>query len=165
MPVAMPSVAQVRQLPELLTLTIPPDWQDVNGHVNVQYYLRIYDLAGDPLISHLGMDPAYIEKDRIGYFDLEHHLWFLAEMHVGDEVAAHFRYVAQSTKRFHGVMFIVNRTRNSLAAALEFVTTGAQLDERRTIALPGPVSRMLQQQIAEHARLDWAPPCCGVIAP
>lgn len=165
MPVAMPSVAEVRQLPELLTLTIPPQWQDVNGHVNVQYYLRIYDLSGEPLIAHLGMDPSYIEKDRIGYFDLEHHLWYLAEMHVGDRVAAHFRYIARSAKRFHGVMFIVNETRQSLAAALEFVTSGAQLDERRTVALPAHVAQTLQRLIDEHARLPWAPPCCGVIAP
>ncbi len=109
MPAAMPNLDQVRQLPPLLTLTIPADWQDINGHVNVQYYLRIYDLAGEPLMRLFGIDERQFHDDQFGYFDLEHHLWYLAEMHVGDVVTAHFRFLRQNAKRFHGVMFIANQ--------------------------------------------------------
>ena len=165
MPVAMPNLDQIRELPPLLTLTIPADWQDINGHVNVQYYLRIYDLAGEPLMRLFGIDERHFHDDKFGYFDLENHLWYLAEMHVGDTVSAHFRFLRLRAKRFHGVMFIVNQTRGSLAAALEFVTSGADLRTRRTTQLSVTVAQSLTRLIDQHSTLAWAAPVCGAIAP
>lgn len=161
----MPSVDQVRELPALLEMTIPPEWQDLNGHVNVQHYLGIYDRTGWPLMEWLGIDESRFKVDRTGFFDLEHHVWYLAEMHVGDVVTAHTRFYGRSAKRFHGAMFIVNKTRASLASVLEFVTTGANLETRRSAALPGDVAERVSALIAIHAELAWPAPGCGVIAP
>jgi acyl-CoA thioester hydrolase len=165
MPVPMPTLDQVRELPALLTLTIPVDWQDSNGHVNLQYYLRIFDLCGKPLTHILGIGTAEILIGQLGYFNLEHHLWNLAEMHVGDTVCAHFRFLRSGTKRFHGLMFIVNQSRASLAAVLEFVTTGADLRTRRTSELPAAVAQELARLIDQHSQLAWTAPVCGAIAP
>lgn len=165
MPTPMPTVDQVRQLPALLELTVPAEWQDINGHVNVQYYLAIYDRAGWPFLDLLGIDESRFRVDRTGFFDLENHLWYLAEVHVGDVVTAHFRLIARSVKRFHGVMFILNATRGSLASAIEFVTTGADLRARKSAALPEDVAKRLTQLIDEHSRLAWPAPRCGSIAP
>lgn len=165
MPVTMPSLSQVRELPPLLTLTVPADWQDINGHVNVQYYLRIYDLTGEPLMRLFGISEQHFHDDKIGYFDLEHHIWYLAEMHVGDQVAAHFRFLSMGAKRFHGVMFVTNQTRGSLAAAMEFVTSGADLRTRRTTQLPTIVAQSLTGLIDQHSKLAWAAPVCGAITP
>lgn len=161
----MPTIDQVRELPALLQLTIPAGWQDLNGHVNVQHYLGIYDQAGGPLMDCLGIDESRFRVDKLGFFDLEHHVWFLAEMHVGDVVSAHTRLLARSARRFHAVMFIVNITRSSLASALEFVTTGADLRTRRSAPLPEDVAGRLQRLIDEHSRLQWPAPRCGSIAP
>ncbi len=161
----MPTVEQVRQLRTLLEMTIPAEWQDLNGHVNVQHYLGIYDRSGWPLLDWLGIDPDRFKVDKTGFFDLEHHIWYLAEMHVGDEVSAHTRFVGRSTKRFHGLMFIVNKTRGSLASVLEFVTTGADLRTRRSAPLPDDVGQRVSVLIDEHSRLTWPPPLCGAIAP
>ena len=161
----MPTVEQVRELPTLFAMTIPPEWQDLNGHVNVQHYLGIYDRAGWPLMEWLGIDASRVKVDKRGFFDLEHHIWYLAEMHVGDEVNAYTRFLGLTAKRFHGVMFIVNKTRGSLASALEFVTTGADLVTRRSAALPDDVAARVGALIDEHSTLAWPAPRCGSIAP
>jgi acyl-CoA thioester hydrolase len=159
----MPTVEQVRELPALFEMTIPPEWQDLNGHVNVQHYLGIYDRSGWPLMAWLGIDESRFKVDRIGFFDLEHHIWYLAEMHVGDVVTAHTRFYGRSAKRFHGALFIVNKTRESLASVLEFVTTGANLDTRRSSALPEDVAERVGRLLDEHSRLTWPAPRCGSI--
>jgi hypothetical protein len=41
-----PGLDQIRELPVQLTMTIPPEWEDRNGHVNVQVYLALYELGG-----------------------------------------------------------------------------------------------------------------------
>ena len=164
MPVAMPTVAQVEELPSLMERRIPPEWQDLNGHVNVRHYLELYDAASWPMLAGFGLDERMFLERRLGLFDLEHHLWYLAEMHVGDVVTVHSRLVNRSTKRFHGVMFVVNRTRGQLASVFEYVSSGADLEARRTAPLPPEFAAELDRQIAADSALSWPAPVCGVIS-
>lgn len=159
-----PTPAQVRDLPSLMTFVIPPEWEDKNGHVNIQYYMTLFERGGWPMIIAIGMDEDYFRERRCGLFDLEHHLYYLNEMHVGDRVGIHARLVDRSAKRFHGVMFIVNETRDNLASTLEYVTTGADLEHRRTAPFPGEIGARLDALIAEHRALSWPSPLCGVMA-
>ncbi len=165
MPVPMPTVAQVSELPSLMEKVIPPEWQDLNGHVNVRHYLELCDAASWPRLAEFGLDAQAFLERREGLFDLEHHLWYLAELHVGDTVTVHWRFVNRTAKRFHGVMFIVNRTRDQLASVFEYVSTGADLDARRTAPLPPAFAAQLDRLIAEHGQLRWPAPVCGVMAP
>ena len=157
----MPSAAQVRELPELHRIAVPVDWQDLNGHVNVQYYLRMYDLAGVPMLEALGVDEAWVQRERIGLFDLEHHIWYLAEIHVGHEVTVHMRFGLRNAKRTQGVVFLVDVTAGRLASAIEFVATAAHLDTRRAVPLPELVSSRLDALIGSHAALPWPLPRSG----
>jgi acyl-CoA thioester hydrolase len=161
----MPTVEQVQELPTLMEKVIPPQWQDLNGHVNVRHYLELYDAASWPMLAAIGLDEKVFTEQRQGMFDLEHHLWYLAEMHVGDTVTVHWRIIARGVKRFHGVMFIVNRTRGRLASVFEFLSTGADLAARRTAPLPAAFAGQLDRLIAENSRLTWPAPVCGVMAP
>ena len=47
----MPTPEQVRQLPELVRVRVPKEWEDLNGHVNVKHHLTMYDLTNDPLLD------------------------------------------------------------------------------------------------------------------
>jgi acyl-CoA thioester hydrolase len=161
----VPTVEQVDMLEPLIHYTVPPEWEDINRHVNVRHYLDLYNEAGEALFTQLGIDRGYFDEDHRGFFDLEHHLWYLAEMHVGDRVSVHLRYLGRSAKRFHGVVLIVNRTRPGVASVLEFVGSGADLRTRRTSEFPPGVAARLDALIAQHAALPWPAPTCGSMAP
>jgi acyl-CoA thioester hydrolase len=161
----VPTVEQVDMLEPLIFYTVPEEWEDINRHVNVRHYLDLYNIAGDPMFEQLGIGRDYFDTHHRGFFDLEHHLWYLAEMHVGDRVSVHLRYLGRSAKRFHGVVLIVNRTRGNVASVLEFVGSGADLQTRRTAEFPPDVAERFDSMIAEHARLPWPAPTCGSIAP
>jgi len=160
----MPTVEQVSELPSLVEQIVPPEWQDLNGHVNVRHYLELYDAASWPMLAAFGLDERIFTERRQGLFDLEHHLWYLSELHVGDRVSVHARFVARSVKRLHGLMFVVDRTRARLASAFEYVSSGADLVARRTAPLPAELAVELDRQIAVHSRLAWPAPTCGVMS-
>lgn len=165
MRIHVPTLEQIDALPALVDRVIPRDWEDLNGHVNVRHYLDLYNEAGEPMLAQLGVDRDYFRTERRGFFDLEHHMWYLAEMHVGDRVTVHTRYIGRSAKRFHGVMFVVDRTRQSLASVLEYLASGADLATRRAAAFPPRVSDRLDAILAEHDSLPWPVPVCGSIQP
>ena len=160
----MPSFRDIEELPTLVSQQIPPEWQDLNGHVNVQYYIHLYDLAGYPVLEAFGVDADFVRVRRRGWFELEHHVWYLREIHVGDTVTLHCRLLQRSRKRFHGVMFVANRTRLELSSVMEFISTAADLDARTSAAIPDDVAAQIDLQIDRDQRYRWAPPTSGTMA-
>lgn len=73
-----PSLEQVRELPAQLSMASPPKWEDRNGHVNVQFYLTLYERGGWTVLEDVGFDDAWFRRQEVGMFDLEHHLCYLA---------------------------------------------------------------------------------------
>lgn len=160
----VPTVDQVRTLPRLLTREVPPEHLDQNGHMNIQHYLGLYDAAGLPFFASIGIGLDYFTERRLGIFDLEHHLWYLAECHAGDRVSVHGRLLARSAKRIHAVWFLVNDTREALSNVFEFVSSHADLEARRTAAFPPDVAERLDRLLDEHTALSWPCPTSGTMS-
>jgi acyl-CoA thioester hydrolase len=160
-----PDLDQVRELPVQLDYVIPPEWEDRNGHVNVQFYLTLFELAGWKILEEMGFDEAWMRQKQYSFFDLEHHLNYLAEIAVGDRVTAYNRVVGKSDKRFHGLYLIVNETRGQLAGVLEYVSNGIDMRRRRTAPMPPEMSANLERLFEDHSKLSWQPHLCGVMAP
>ena len=132
--------------------------------MNIQHYLGIYDEAGMPFFSSFGLDDSYFRVDRKGIFDLEHHLHYLAEVHVGDTVAVYSRLLARTSKRLHGMWFIVNETRGQLSNTFEFVTSHADLEARRTSPFGDDLATKFDAEIAKYSQLIWEAPICGIMS-
>lgn len=160
-----PEPAQVRELPVQLDYVIPPEWEDRNGHVNVQFYLTLFEMGGWDLFEQHGIDGEWLRRHHYSFFDLEHHLHYLAEIRVGDRVTTYNRVVGISEKRFHAVYFIINETRDRLAGTIEYISNGIDMQARRTAAMPTALSDGLSRLCQEHRKLSWAPPLCGVMNP
>lgn len=126
------SLDQLASLPAISRVTIPPEYEDRNGHMNVRWYLTIYDEAGDSLYPLFGLTAEYFATSKMGGFDLEHHLWYVAEVHVGDVVVIRARLMARSEKLLHYALFMVNETRGVVSSFFECVHAHADLSIRRT---------------------------------
>jgi acyl-CoA thioester hydrolase len=160
-----PDLEQLRELPVQLDYLIPPEWEDRNGHVNVQFYLALFELGGWKVLEEVGIDDEWLRRHAYSFFDLEHHLHYLAEIRVGDRVTNYNRVVGRSDKRFHGMYYIVNETRGRLAGTLEYISNGVDMNLRRTAPMPEELSRGLDRLCAAHQRLSWEPQLCGLMKP
>lgn len=147
--------------PVCLRATIPESYRDNNGHMNVRWYMAIFDDAGDTMHEWRGLTPEFHRAHGTGTFDLEHHINYLSEVLPGEDVAVYLRFVEQSQKRLHYLMFLVNRTRGKLAAIFECVNTFADLRVRRTAPWPPEVAAKVAAAVAQHNQLDWAAPLSG----
>ena len=149
--------------PVCLRATVPESYRDSNGHMNVRWYIALFDDAGDTLHDWMGLTPQYHAAHGSGTFDLEYHVNFLSEVLPGESVAVYVRLVAQSAKRLQYVMFLVNQTRGRLAATLECINAFADLRVRRTAPWPAEVAAKIAAGVAAHSQLDWAPPLSGAM--
>jgi acyl-CoA thioester hydrolase len=125
----------------------------------------LFELGGWMVLEEIGVDEDWFRRHAYSFFDLEHHLHYLAEISVGEVVTTYNRIVGKSDKRFHGMYYIVNETRGRLAGTLEYVSNGVDMNLRRTAAMPPDLSAGLDRLYAQHQRLSWKPALCGLMAP
>ena len=158
-----PTYAQVRALPLLLERTVPPEYEDANGHMNVTHHLGLHDQAALPFMHRLGLDFAFFTEQRRGIMDVEHHLRYLSEVFVGDTVAVHARMLERAERRFHGMWFLVNVTRERVANTFEFVSLHVDLDARKAAPFDVRLAATLDELIAAERDILWPAPVCGVM--
>ncbi len=158
-----PAIAleKLADLPLLYRGVIPSAYEDQNGHMNVRWYLALYDLAGDAMYPMLSLNADELAASRMGGFDLEHHLWYAAEVHVGDTVAIRLRMLARNARLMHYMMFMVNETRAIVSSIFECVHAHADLTARRTAPFPAGVAAKIDGFIAAHLALEWPAPVSG----
>jgi acyl-CoA thioester hydrolase len=158
-----PTIAQLAELPIQFSGAIPPEWEDRNGHVNVQFYVALYELGGWVIFEDSGIDEDWFQQRDLSVFDLEHHLHFRAEVLVGDEVVTYNRLLSRNEKSFHGMYFIVNQTRGRLAATLEYVSACVDMSTRRIAPFPQQLAGLLDSLLEKHRQLGWTAPDCGLM--
>jgi len=152
---------QLAPLPVVYRAVIPPEYEDRNGHMNVRWYMAIYDEAGDAMYPMLGLDEESLKPIDGGGFDLEHHLHYLSEVRIGETVAIRARLLGRNAKIMHYIFFMVNETRGVVSSTFECVHAYADLVARRTAPFPPHIAAKLDALIAEHDRLAWPAPTSG----
>jgi acyl-CoA thioester hydrolase len=149
--------------PVCLRTTVPEQYRDSNGHMNVRWYLALFDDASDTLHEWMGLTPAYHAAHHTGTMDLEHHIHYLNEVMPGHDVTVYVRFLGHSPKRLHYLMFLVDDTRGKLAATLECINAFADLEKRKMAPWPLEAGVRIAAALASHASLDWAAPVSGVL--
>jgi acyl-CoA thioesterase FadM len=149
--------------PVCLRAKVPEEYRDSNGHMNVRWYIALFDDAGDTLHDWMGVTPAYHAAHNTGTMDLEYHVNFVGEVLPGEDVVVYVRLVGWSAKRLHYVMFMVNATRRKLAAILECINSFVDLRDRRAAAWPPEVAAKLAAAVETDGQLDWAAPLSGAM--
>jgi acyl-CoA thioester hydrolase len=149
--------------PASLRVVVPASWADANGHMNMRWYVVLFDDAGDELHERMGLTPGFHASHRTGTVDLEHHTNFLHEVMPGDSVAVYSRLVARSARRVHYVMFLVNESKGKLAATFECMNAFLDLNTRKTTPFPPEIGEKIDHWLADTSALAWSPPVSGAM--
>ena len=156
--------SDVCQLPAVYTKTIPSDYLDSMGHMNVMWYTNLFSMGFVGLMKKLDMMHLFERDDDGGSFALESHIRYLSEVRVGHTVNIHVRIVGRSAKRFHMLYFMTNEDKQDVSATYEMLSTYVSLSQRRTAPMPDTIANLMDELIAESEHLSWEAPLCGVMS-
>ena len=158
-------MALLETLPHCGRVTIGPERIDPMGHMNVRHYMGIFDEAGWNFFATFGMTQAFYDDGVGGAFALQHFIRYLAEVREGETVAIRTRLLGRSAKRIHFMLFMVNESRERLAATLEALGAYADMKQRRTAPWPDDIARQIDRLLERDRALGWDAPICGAIQP
>ena len=136
---------------EMLSLyhreTIPESYLDAMGHMNVRWYMALFDTSVWNFFISQGLDQKYFIQKHMGVFALKHFIQYFAEVKVGETVAMRIRMLGRTEKRFHFMNFMINETTGNLSAILEVLGTHADLKLRKAVAMPQDIAQKFDDQI------------------
>lgn len=132
---------------------VRPEWLDHNGHMNVAYYLMIFDGATDFFLALLGKNADYIARTRCSTFALEMHLSYARELHLDDPYAVRTRLVDADHKRIHLLHTMHHGEDGWLAASNESLTMHIDLAARRSTPFAPEILERIERLRTAHAGL------------
>jgi len=115
----------------LKTEKIIKEWTDYNGHLNVAFYVHIFDIAADVMLDNFNMGGISAKKNKKTTFVAEMHTIYKQEVKLGEEVETHVTFVDHDKKRIHYRLSMFHKEKKYLAATNEVLSLYVDLNLRK----------------------------------
>ena len=136
---------------------VHPEWIDNNRHLNMGYYLVVFDLATDAWMRRIGLDERHRAARAVTTFCLEAHVTYHREVREGDPLRFTTQLLAFDAKRMHYIHAMYHRDSGYLAATNELVSLHVSQETRRGAPMPPEILRGLEDVQRAHGRLPRPP--------
>jgi acyl-CoA thioester hydrolase len=133
--------------------TIHPDWIDYNGHMNVAYYVLVFDHGTDALLDYLGMDERYRRGTGFTTYVLETHVTYDRELMQDDPVRVSTQLLDWDSKRLHYFQYMYHDGGDYLAATTEIMLMHMDSRGPKAVPMPEDVLERVEAVMEAHAGL------------
>ena len=108
------------------------DWTDYNGHMNVAYYVLIFDLFGaEVLMDKFNMGEESAKTTKKSTMVVESHITYNQEVKEGDEVDVNLLYFDHDKKRLQYKLEMIHKEKKFLASTIEILSLYIDLNQRK----------------------------------
>tara|TARA_Y100000741_G_scaffold97915_1_gene72709 strand:+ start:87 stop:557 length:471 start_codon:yes stop_codon:yes gene_type:complete len=116
----------------LSTQKILKDWIDYNNHMNVSYYLLIFDKYGADILNDVfKMGEHSAKTTGKSTMIVESHITYNQEIQVDDQVEVNLLYFDHDKKRLQYKMEMVHKEKKYLASTIEVLALYVDLNSRK----------------------------------
>ena len=134
----------------LKTGRVKSEWTDYNGHMNLAFYIHLFDSAWEVLLQkfNIGEDAAKIEKRTT--FAVESHTTYDMEVKVGDEVNINLLFIDFDKKRIVYKLEMIHKSEKYLAATTEVCSLYVDLNSRKVTEFEESKSSLIKNFIEDN---------------
>tara|TARA_B100001029_G_scaffold9088_1_gene6390 strand:- start:1157 stop:1627 length:471 start_codon:yes stop_codon:yes gene_type:complete len=134
------------------TEKIKKEWTDYNGHMNVAYYVLIFDLnAAELLMNKFNMGEKSAKETNKSTMVVESHITYNQELLEGDEVDLNLIYFNHDKKRLQYKFEMVHKTKNYLASTIEILALYVDLSKRKVTEFEDEKLKLMDNFILENS--------------
>ena len=128
------------------------DWTDYNGHMNVAYYVLIFDLFGAEILMnrfHMGEESANTSKKST--MVVESHITYNEEVKEGDEVDVNLLYFDHDKKRLQYKLEMIHKEKKYIASTIETLSLYVDLSLRKVAEFEEEKVKIMDQYIKDNS--------------
>ena len=135
----------------LKTEKVIKEYTDYNNHLNVAYYVRIFDIAADVMLDNFKMGGESAKEDKKTTFVAEMYTAYKQEVRLGEEVETHLTYVDHDKKRIHYRLSMYHKEKKYLAATNEVLSLYVDLEKRKVIEFDSDRKILMDECIKKNS--------------
>ena len=110
---------------------IKKEWTDYNNHMNVAYYVLVFDESWELMLQKFKMGENSAKTTQMSTMAVESHITYNNEVKEGDEVEIILTYFDHDKKRLNYKMEMIEKSTKKLSATIEFLSLYVDLSKRK----------------------------------
>ena len=135
----------------LKTDKVIKEWTDYNGHLNVAFYVYVFDIAADVMLDNFKMGGISAKKDKKSTFVAEMRTSYMQEVKLGEEIETHITFLDHDKKRIHYRLSMFHKEKKYLAATNEVLSLYIDLNQRKVAEFDSDRAKLMDDFIKKNS--------------
>ena len=136
----------------LKTGRVKSEWADYNRHMNLAFYIHLFDVAWETLLEKFNIGEESAINQKRTTFAVESHTTYDKEVTVGDEVDLNLLFLDHDKKRIVYKLEMLHKEEKYLAATTEVCSLYVDLSVRKVIEFELKKSNLIDLFIDENKK-------------
>ena len=130
------------------------EWTDYNGHMNVAYYVLIFDQYGaEVLLTNFNMGEHSAKTTKKSTMVVESHITYDHEVKESDNVDINLIFCDYDKKRIQYKLEMIHSEKKYLVATLEALSLYVDLDDRKVVEFEESKVKLMESFIIKNKNI------------
>ena len=134
----------------ITTTKIIKDWTDYNEHMNMAYYVLIFDKTWEIILEKFKMGEHSAKTTKKSTMVVETHTTYNNEVKQGEEVDIFLTYFDHDKKRLHFKMEMYEKSKKTLSATIEMLSLYIDLNQRKVSEFEEEKTKIMDEFINQN---------------
>ena len=134
----------------LSTTKIINNWTDYNGHMNLAFYILVFDKGAEEILSKFKMGEQSAKTIKKSTMAVESHTTYNNEVKENEEVDVYLSYFDHDKKRLHYKLEMYEKSKNIISATTEVLSLYIDLNIRKVAEFENEKLEIMDQFIEEN---------------
>ena len=134
----------------LTTKKIINEWTDYNNHMNLSFYIMIFDMGAEQILSKFQMGEQSAKSAKKSTMVVETHTTYNNEVKENDDVEVHLSYFDHDKKRIQYKLEMYEKSKNVLSSTTEVLAVYIDLNIRKVAEFEKEKVMIMDQFIEEN---------------
>ena len=134
----------------LSTNKIIKEWTDYNNHMNLSFYILLFDKAAEEILSKFQMGEHSAKTTKKSTMVVESHITYNQEVQEGDEVDVNLIFCDHDKKRILYKLEMVHSEKKYIASTIEALSLYVDLGERKVSEFENDKIKIMDEYISKH---------------
>ena len=129
---------------------IKSEWTDYNNHLNMAYYVLIFDVAWEVMLKKFNMGEQSAKINGMSTMVVETNTTYNNEIKEGDEVEILLTFFDHDKKRLHFKMEMIEKKTKKLASRIEMLSLHVDLNKRKVTEFNEERTKLMDEFIKQN---------------
>ncbi len=129
---------------------IKSEWTDYNNHLNMAYYVLIFDVAWEVMLKKFNMGEQSAKSSGMSTMVVETNTTYDNEIKEGDEVEILLTFFDHDKKRLHFRMEMIEKKTKKLSSTIEMLSLHVDLNIRKVAEFDQKRTKLMDDFISEN---------------